>query len=68
MKVALELTRDQVRQLRRDNVVGEGAKGFADLGIEPTDMDAVLADYLWPYRPGGQYSDLQASARNLKNT
>lgn len=62
------LTRDQVRQLRRDNVVGEGAKGFADLGIEPTDMDAVLADYLWPYRPGGQYSDLQASARNLKNT
>ena len=62
------LTRDQVRQLRRDNVVGEGAKGFADLGIEPTDMDAVLVDYLWPYRPGGQYSDLQASARNLKNT
>jgi NADH dehydrogenase len=62
------LTRDQLRQLRRDNVVGEGAKGFADLGIEPTDMDAVLADYLWPYRPGGQYSDLQASARNLKNT
>ena len=62
------LTRDQLRQLRRDNVVGEGAKGFADLGIEPTDMDAVLADYLWPYRPGGQYSDLQASAQNLKNT
>jgi NADH dehydrogenase len=62
------LTRDQVRQLRRDNVVSDGAKGFADLGIEPTDMDAVLADYLWPYRPGGQYSDLQASARNLKNT
>jgi NADH dehydrogenase len=62
------LTRDQLRQLRRGNVVGEGAKGFADLGIEPTDMDAVLADYLWPYRPGGQYSDLQASARNLKNT
>ena len=62
------LTRDQVRQLRRDNVVSDGAKGFADLGIDPTDMDAVLADYLWPYRPGGQYSDLQASARNLKNT
>ena len=62
------LTRDQVRQLRRDNVVGEGAKGFADLGIEPTDMDAVLAEYLWVYRPGGQYSALQDSARNLRNT
>ncbi|WP_420396081.1 complex I NDUFA9 subunit family protein [Nioella sp.] len=62
------LTRDQLRQLRRDNVVSDGAKGFADLGIEPTDMDAVLAEYLWVYRPGGQYSALQDSARNLRNT
>lgn len=62
------LTRDQVRQLRRDNVVSDGAKGFADLGIDPTDMDAVLAEYLWVYRPGGQYSALQDSARNLRNT
>jgi NADH dehydrogenase len=62
------LTRDQLRQLRRDNVVSEGAKGFADLGIDPTDMDAVLAEYLWVYRPGGQYSALQDSARNLRNT
>ncbi|MFV1874752.1 complex I NDUFA9 subunit family protein [Nioella sp.] len=62
------LTRDQVRQLRRDNVVSDGSKGFADLGIDPTDMDAVLAEYLWVYRPGGQYSALQDSARNLRNT
>ncbi len=62
------LTRDQLRQLRKDNVVSEGARGFADLGIEPIDMDAVLRDYLWPFRPGGQYSDQQASARNLRNT
>lgn len=62
------LTRDQVRQLRRDNVVGADAKSFADLGIEPTDMDAILAEYLWIYRPGGQYSALQDGARNLRNT
>ena len=62
------LTRDQLRQLRRDNVVSDGARGFADLGIDPTDMDAVLAEYLWVYRPGGQYSALQDSARNLRNT
>jgi uncharacterized protein YbjT (DUF2867 family) len=62
------LTRDQVRQLRRDNVVSDGTKGFADLGIDATDMDAVLAEYLWVYRPGGQYSALQDSARNLRNT
>jgi len=62
------LTRDQLRQLRRDNVVSDGAKTFADLGVEPTDMDAVLAEYMWVYRPGGQYSALQDSARNLRNT
>lgn len=62
------LTRDQVRQLRRDNVVSDGAMGFADLGIAPTDVDAVLDEYLWVYRPGGQYSALQDSARNLRNT
>ncbi len=62
------LTRDQVRQLRNDNVVSDGAKGFVDLGIEPTDMDAVLEEYLWPYRSGGQYAVLQDSARNLRNT
>lgn len=60
------LTRDQVRLLRHDNVVSEGASGLADLGITPTDMEAVLDDYLWVYRPGGQYSDLQASGRNLR--
>ena len=62
------LTRDQVRQLRQDNVVSEDAKGFDDLGLQPTDMEAVLDDYLWVYRPGGQYADIQASARNMRNT
>ncbi len=62
------LTRDQVRQLRSDNVVSDGAKGFADLGIDPTDMDVVLDEYLWVYRPSGQYSDVKASAQNLRNT
>jgi uncharacterized protein YbjT (DUF2867 family) len=62
------LTRDQVRLLRHDNVVSDGALGLADLGVIPTDMEAVLDDYLWVYRPGGQYSDLQASARNLRDT
>ncbi len=61
------LTQDQVRQLRVDNVVSDGAKGLVDLGIDPTDMDTVLDEYLWVYRPGGQYSDLQASGQNLRN-
>ncbi len=59
------LTRDQVRQLRRDNVAADDAPGFDTLGITPTHMHAILPEYLWRYRPSGQYSDIQKSARNL---
>ena len=60
------LTRDQVKQLATDNVVSAAAKGFADLGIEPTPMASVLPDYLWRYRPSGQYAEIKASAGNLR--
>lgn len=60
------LTRDQVKNLRADNVVAEGARGFADLGITPTPMAAVLPDYLWRFRPDGQYDAIHASAKNLR--
>ncbi|MCD1624910.1 complex I NDUFA9 subunit family protein [Seohaeicola saemankumensis] len=66
--VPAQITRDQVRNLARDNVVGEGAKGFADLGIEPVSLEAVLPDYLWPYRPSGQYAAIKASAKNLRQS
>ncbi|MDJ1017555.1 MAG: complex I NDUFA9 subunit family protein [Paracoccaceae bacterium] len=61
------VTVDQVRQLARDNVVGPDAKSFADLGIEPTALEAVLPSYLWQFRPSGQYAALKESARNLKS-
>jgi uncharacterized protein YbjT (DUF2867 family) len=60
------LTRDQVRNLARDNVVADGAMGFAALGIVPTSIDAVLPEYLWRYRPSGQYAAIKKSAKNLK--
>lgn len=60
------LTRDQVKSLRHDNVVSAGAKGFAELGITPTAMDAVLPEYLWRYRRSGQYAAIMDSAKNLK--
>ena len=60
------LTRDQVRDLRRDNVVAEDAKGFVDLGIEPATLDSILPEYLWKFRPSGQYDDIQNSAKNLR--
>ena len=60
------VTRDQVRNLARDNVVTPGARGFAELGITPTPMASVLPDYLWRYRPSGQYAAIKASAKNLR--
>jgi NADH dehydrogenase len=60
------LTRDQLRSLRRDNVVTEGARGFAELGIEPAATEAILPDYLWRFRPSGQYTEIKESARNLR--
>jgi NADH dehydrogenase len=60
------LTVDQVKNLKHDNVVSEGAKGFADIGIEPINLSAVIPDYLWRFRPAGQYDDIKASAKNLK--
>ena len=60
------LTRDQVRNLRRDNVVATGARGLEDLGVTPTPMSSVLPSYLWAHRPGGQYKAIQESAGGLR--
>jgi NADH dehydrogenase len=57
---------DQVRMLGHDNVVSEGARSLADLGIEATSVITVLPEYLWPYRPSGQYAGIKRSLKNLK--
>ncbi len=61
------VTSDQIKLLGQDNVVGPGAKGFADLGITPTAMEAVLESYLYAFRPHGQYEAIQESAGRLLN-
>jgi uncharacterized protein YbjT (DUF2867 family) len=60
------LTTDQVRNLAVDNVVADDARGFADLGLTPRSMVSVLPDYLWRFRPSGQYAEIKNSAKNLK--
>lgn len=62
------ITGDQVVSLRSDNVVAPGARGLADLGITPTSMEAVLPEYLWRFRPSGQYTAIKDSAKNLRKT
>jgi NADH dehydrogenase len=60
------ITVDQVTSLRNDNVVSESFPGFAELGIAPVAMEAVLPSYLWMFRPSGQYAEIKDSAKNLK--
>ena len=61
------VTRDQVKNLARDNIVSGIHKTFADLGIEPTGLDAILPGYLWSYRPSGQFAAIKDSAKNLRS-
>jgi NADH dehydrogenase len=48
------LTRDQVKLLKRDNVVSGELPGLADLDIQPTGAEAILPTYLDRYRAVGR--------------
>ncbi|GAA0650587.1 complex I NDUFA9 subunit family protein [Brevundimonas lenta] len=54
------LTEDQVLLLESDNVVSGSTPGLAELGIEPTGLEAVASSYLWRYRRGGQFAEAAA--------
>ena len=54
------LTVDQVKLLKKNNVVSITAAGLADLGITPTSVEAVIPSYLWRYRAKGEYADSRA--------
>ena len=60
------VTYDQVLLLARDNVVSDDALSFADLGVSPTAMAAVLEGYLTPFMPYGQYARITSSAKHLR--
>jgi NADH dehydrogenase len=47
------LTRDQLLLLQRDNVVGEGMPGLAELNIVPTPVEMVVPGFLRRFQPGG---------------
>jgi len=56
---ALKLTPDQVELLRTDNVVSEAAKAagltLEGLGITPDSIEGIAPQYLWRFRPAGQF-------------
>ncbi|MGE0283199.1 MAG: complex I NDUFA9 subunit family protein [Rhizobiaceae bacterium] len=54
------LTSDQVKLLKRDNIVSEAAtaegRTLQGIGIQPTTLASILPSYLWRYRPAGQFT------------
>jgi NADH dehydrogenase len=40
------ISRDQVTLMKRDNIVASDALSLADLGITPTQVEAILPGYL----------------------
>ena len=50
------VTRDQLKQLKHDNVVHSEALGLSDLGINPKPVDLIVPEYLERYKPGGRFS------------
>ena len=61
------ITSDQIKNLGIDNVVSKQATGFEQLNINPLDMGSILPEYLWRYRPSGQYDAIKDSAKNLRS-
>ena len=55
----LKLTPDQVELLRTDNIVSGAAKAagltLEGLGITPDSLEAIGPQYLWRFRPAGQF-------------
>lgn len=59
------LTRDQLEQLRSDNVVSQEAEAegrtLSGLGIEAQSMATILPSYLWRFRAAGQFQRRQTA-------
>ncbi len=50
------VTRDQLKQLKFDNIVSNDALTLEDLGIDPTPVDLIVPGYLERYQPGGRFA------------
>ena len=58
----LPFTKDNVEQLKLDNVINNTEYSFTDLNIKPQNIDTVIPLYLYSYRPHGQYNEVTKSA------
>ena len=55
------LTRDQVRNLKVDNIVSDDAVGFDALGLQLETVESIVPEYLEKYRKYGQFYEKRVS-------
>lgn len=60
------ITSDQVRSLRTNNVVSEGAKTFSDLGITPAAIQDIIPTYLAKFRPSGAQKERSETGSDVR--
>ena len=61
----IPFTKDNVEQLKLDNVISNSEYSFKDLNIKPQNIDTVIPLYLYSYRPHGQYNEVTQSANEI---
>ena len=54
--VSPPITRDQIKLLKRDNIVAKDALTLADLGVTPEALEAIVPRYLARFRKYGQFA------------
>ena len=63
------LTRDQVKLLKHDNVVGAGGEGLGTVeafDIELETVEAIVPTYLYRFKRGGRFADAPGPAASQK--
>ena len=60
------LSVDQVRLLKTDSVVHDGAPSLADLGIAPVAVEAEVPSYLWRFRAKGQFQEAASASADRR--
>ncbi|WP_273691419.1 complex I NDUFA9 subunit family protein [Ketogulonicigenium vulgare] len=60
------LSRDQIAMLSYTHHMPDGS-GFQPFGITPAPTGVVLPDYLWRFRPAGQFTAIRESAAKLRD-
>lgn len=58
--VSPPITRDQIKLLKRDNIVAKDALTLADLGVTPEALEAIVPRYLARFRKYGQFAERAA--------